>query len=117
MSSVTARTASGVKVIVVRDNPGTISSYDNALGAWVSATDWTIDTSGATEGTYSAADERRYLTGAGPNESAAASTNVTFAYSAASDNGSSGAVRWGLPRTVGAATATKLITVFAPASR
>ena len=115
MSSVTARTACGVNVIVVRDTPGDATSHTNGLGAWVSASDWDIDTSGATEGTYTAADERRYLTSTAA--SAAASTNVTFEYSATSDNGSSGAVQWGLPRTVGAATATKLITVFAPASR
>ena len=117
MSSVTTRHASGVSVVVVRDTPMDGTSHVNGLGAWVSSSDWTIDTSGATEGTYSVADERRYLTGAGPNEVAAASTNVTVEYSAAADNTASGAVRWGLPRTVGNGSATKLVSVFAPASR
>lgn len=115
MSSVTARHASGVSVIVVRDTPTDGTSHVNGLGAWVSVSDWDIDTSGSTEGTYSAADERRYLTSTAA--SAAASTNVTVEYSAAADNTASGAVRWGLPRTVGAGSATKLVTVFAPTSR
>ena len=123
MSSVTTRNTSGVNVILVRGaatNSG--SSHSTARSPWIDlttspSTGWVVDTSGATEGTYSAADRRSYLTG--PATAGTGTTNLTVAYSAASDNGASGAVRWGLPRLGNAtiSTNTDLITVFAPSSR
>lgn len=119
MTSVTSRKTSGVNVVLDRVTAGTASTYINGLSPWInlttdSATGWVVDTSGATEGTYSAANRRSYLESVA-NENTA-TTNLTFAYSAAGDNGASGAQRWGLPRLGGAVSATRLITVFAPAS-
>lgn len=122
MSSVTTRNTSGSNVILVRGGAtNTGSNHINALYPWVdpttsASTGWVVDTSGATEGTYSAADRRSYLTDYWT--AATATTNLTVAYSAASDNGSSGAVRWGLPRLVNATVGanTKLVNVFSPSS-
>lgn len=119
MSSVTARTTSGVGIVLNRD--GSPGDYVNALGAWVSptssaSTGWVVDTSGATEGTYSAADRRSFATSI--NTAGTDTTNLTFAYSAASANGSAGAVRWGLPRLGNASLDnTGIVVVFAPASQ
>ncbi len=121
MSSVTARTTSGVGVVLVRDSDATPGDYVNALGAWVSptsssSTGWVVDTSGATEGTYSAADRRSFATSI--NTAGTDTTNLTFAYSAAADNGASGAVQWGLPRLgSGTLANTSIVVVFAPSSR
>jgi hypothetical protein len=122
MSSITTRNTSGVSVIAVRGaatNSG--SSHTNALYPWVetttsSTTGWVVDTTGATEGTYSAANRRSYLTDYWT--AGTATTNLTVAYSATTDNASPGAVQWGLPRLGNATLSnTKLITVFAPASQ
>ena len=84
MSSVTTRNTSGVNVILVRGaatNSG--SSHSTARSPWIDlttspSTGWVVDTSGATEGTYSAADRRSYLTG--PATAGTGTTNLTVAY-------------------------------------
>ena len=80
MSSVTTRNTSGVNVILVRGaatNSG--SSHSTARSPWIDlttspSTGWVVDTSGATEGTYSAADRRSYLTG--PATAGTGTTNL-----------------------------------------